>query len=71
VALLTDSAVARHVMTAFAWILGNTHSMKVFPRRDVAEAVGWLRANSSLEQVQAAVERLHATLAAAPHKMAH
>jgi hypothetical protein len=71
VALLTDSAVARHVMTAFAWILGNSHSMRVFPRGDVADAVAWLGATSSLDHLRAAIERLHATLANQPRSVAH
>jgi hypothetical protein len=62
VALLTDSAIIRSVMTAFAWILGKDQLMKAFPRMAVAEAVEWLGADVPTAPVRAAVSRLHGAL---------
>jgi hypothetical protein len=65
VALLTDSAVARHVMTAFVWLFGESSRVKVFPRAGIVEAAAWLGADGSLAPLRAALQRLHAALARA------
>ncbi len=65
VALLTDSAVTRHVMTAFAWILGAEHPMRAFPRGAIVDAVAWLGAAPSVDRVKSTIQRLHAEVARA------
>jgi hypothetical protein len=66
VALLTDSAVVRSVMTAFAWILGQEHPMRAFPRAAIDEAVVWLRVRAEPVRARAAVARLRAALSLPP-----
>jgi hypothetical protein len=66
VALLTDSAFIRSVMTAFAWILGQQHPMKAFPRTAIDEAVVWLGVKAEPARARAAVARLRAALAQPP-----
>jgi hypothetical protein len=62
VALLTDSAVTRSIMTAFAWILGQEHPMKTFPRDGLDEAVSWLGVEVPPARVRPVMERLHTSL---------
>jgi hypothetical protein len=62
VALLTDSAFIRSVMTAFAWMLGKEHPMKTFPRTAVEEAVVWLGVKAEPARARAAVARLQTAL---------
>ncbi len=66
VALLTDSAFIRSVMTAFAWILGQEHPMKAFPPTAIDEAVVWLRVRAQPPRVREAVARLRTALALPP-----
>jgi hypothetical protein len=68
VALLTDSAIIRSVMTAFAWILGKDQPMKAFPRTALDEAVAWLGADVRPAPVRAAVSRLQVALSRAPSR---
>jgi len=68
VALLTDSAIIRSVMTAFAWILGSEQPMKAFPRTAIDEAVTWICPDLLPARVRPVVSRLHASLAQAPSK---
>jgi hypothetical protein len=62
VALLTDSAVTRSVMTAFGWILGAHAPMKAFPTTALEEAVSWLAVTVRPETVRAVMARLQASL---------
>jgi hypothetical protein len=66
VALLTDSALIRSVMTAFAWVLGKRQPMSAFPPTGIDEALSWLGVTVRIERVQAVMARLHSGLAKTP-----
>jgi hypothetical protein len=61
-ALLTDSAAIRSIMTAFGWILGKHQPMKAFPRSALDEAMAWLGVPVPVDRVRPVVARLHASL---------
>jgi hypothetical protein len=63
VAILTDSAINRTLMTAFTWLLGRQHQMKAFDLTGVDEAIGWAGVKVRPERVRAVVGRLQAALA--------
>ena len=65
VALLTDSAVVRHVMTAFSWLLGRKQAIKAFPPTAVLEALQWLGVQLPPARAQEALTRLRSGLASA------
>jgi hypothetical protein len=62
VALLTDSAVLRSLMTAFSWLLGADQRIKGFSPTAVAEAVSWLGVSTTPVRVEAVLRRLHTAL---------
>jgi hypothetical protein len=66
VALLTDSAIIRSVMTAFAWILGKEQPMKAFPRTGIDDAAQWLDPKIPPQRLRLAVTRLHSSLSRMP-----
>lgn len=57
VALLTDSGLLRGVLTAFAWITGNT--VRAFAPADLGDALRWLTASHTLAEVNSALMQLH------------
>jgi hypothetical protein len=63
VALLTDSAVIRHVMTAFSWLLGRKQAIKALPPSATLEAIQWLNVSAPLTRVQEALVRLQSAVA--------
>ncbi len=62
VALLTDSAVLRTLMTAFTWLLGRQHRMKAFSPEAIDDAVAWTAVDVRAERVRIAIRRLQAAL---------
>jgi hypothetical protein len=63
-ALLTDSALVRGMMTAFAWLRGRHQPMKAFPQRELDQALAWLGVSFPSGRVQAELMRLSVTLSA-------
>jgi hypothetical protein len=61
-ALLTDSAVARHVATAITWLLGAP--LKAFETHEVAQAVSYLGAKATSAEISRTLNSLHAALEA-------
>jgi hypothetical protein len=63
VAILTDSAINRTLMTAFTWLLGRRHEMKAFDLAGVDEAIGWAGVKARPDRVRSAIARLQGALA--------
>jgi hypothetical protein len=69
-ALLTDSTVQRHVVTAFGWLLGDRQPMRAFGPDDVEAALTWLHVAVPSALVRTTRERLSAALDGAAGKQA-
>jgi hypothetical protein len=62
VALMTDSSVARGLLTAVGWLVSG--KMKPFALGDLQGVLGFLEATDASAEISAAVARLRAALAA-------
>jgi hypothetical protein len=61
VALMTDSVIARGLLTAIEWVV-NSGTMKPFPLTELNAALAWLQIEHAHPRIAAAVAKLRALL---------
>ena len=59
-AVVTSSAVARGIVTAFSWVVKDR--IRAFPEKQLAEACAFVGAGAEVEAIRATVERLQRML---------